>query len=286
MKVLLVRHAQSANNIVQAQVHTKLASGAMNAAQAQTEWLANRLDDPELSSDGLLQIQALTAYGEKLKKKNPSTNIKIYSSPMTRACQTAQAVKQGVGADAVHLDPDLCEVGGIYSAQQINGTFQKVVGKCPDAQTLCRKFSGFQPGKCPASGPWDGGAGHEASNLSVARAQKVSEWLKYKAEAEVGPNGIIIIVSHADFIALLIASLCNVQVNSKAAELNPDMDMSSHGVSEGTLDDEIEAHCNSVYIRFRVSLACMTMIELQGGKATVLWMNKKKHLKDKNCVVM
>ena len=39
MKVLLVRHAQSANNIVQARVHVKITSGVSSEQQAQNEWL-------------------------------------------------------------------------------------------------------------------------------------------------------------------------------------------------------------------------------------------------------
>ena len=39
MKVLLVRHAQSANNIVQARVHTKITAGVSSEIQAQHEWL-------------------------------------------------------------------------------------------------------------------------------------------------------------------------------------------------------------------------------------------------------
>lgn len=39
MKVLLVRHAQSQNNIVQARVHTKVQAGVSSEGQAQDEWL-------------------------------------------------------------------------------------------------------------------------------------------------------------------------------------------------------------------------------------------------------
>lgn len=39
MKVLLVRHAQSHNNIVQARVHTKISKNITTEQQAQAEWL-------------------------------------------------------------------------------------------------------------------------------------------------------------------------------------------------------------------------------------------------------
>jgi hypothetical protein len=38
--------------------------------QAQGEWLANRMDDPDLSPDGLLQTKAVEIYAAKLAKKN------------------------------------------------------------------------------------------------------------------------------------------------------------------------------------------------------------------------
>mmetsp|Transcript_21439 Transcript_21439/g.53860 ORF Transcript_21439/g.53860 Transcript_21439/m.53860 type:complete len:286 (-) Transcript_21439:174-1031(-) len=285
MKILLVRHAQSENNIVQAQVHTQLANKQINQKQAQDKWLANRMDDPGLSSDGMLQIQALEMYAAKVAKKNPDSKIAIYTSPMTRACQTAQAVARGAAGAPVNLNGDLCEVGGIYKAVRVGENFEKQPGKAPSAGQLCSQF-GFKPGNLNPNGPWDGGRGFEVSSTAVARAERVSEWLKHKMPGEVGQNGIVIVVSHADFIALLIAKLMGVSMSGKGMDMNPDMDMSSHGISEGTLDDEIEQHCSSVYTRFRVSLACTTMIEANGGACKVLWMNKKKHLQGKNCVVM
>mmetsp|Transcript_21634 Transcript_21634/g.42054 ORF Transcript_21634/g.42054 Transcript_21634/m.42054 type:complete len:287 (+) Transcript_21634:93-953(+) len=286
MRILLVRHAQSQNNIVQAQVHTELANKQISQKQAQDKWLANRMDDPSLSDDGMLQIQALEMYAAKVAKKNPDSKIVVYCSPMTRACQTAQAVSRGVPGAPVNLNSDLCEVGGIYRAVKVGDAFEKQKGNAPTATQLTAQYPGFGPGNCNPNGPWDGGRGFEQSGVAVARAERVSEWLKYKVPQEVGDNGIVIVVSHADFIALLIAKLMNVSMSGKGMDMNPDMDMSSHGISEGTLDDEIEQHCSSVYTRFRVSLACTTMIENKGGTCKVLWMNKKKHLQGKNCVVM
>uniref|UniRef100_A0A6U4NFT3 Phosphoglycerate mutase n=2 Tax=Hemiselmis andersenii TaxID=464988 RepID=A0A6U4NFT3_HEMAN len=286
MKILLVRHAQSQNNIVQAQVHTQLANKQINQKQAQDKWLANRMDDPGLSDDGLLQIQALEMYAAKVQRKNPDSKISIYTSPMTRACQTAQAVSKGVPGAPVTLNGDLCEVGGIYKAVRVGDNFEKQRGNAPSAGQLTSQFQGFRPGTLNPNGPWDGGRGFEQSGAAVARAERVAEWLKHRMPQEVGDNGVVIVVSHADFIALLIAKLMGVSMSGKGIDMNPDMDMSSHGISEGTLDDEIEQHCSSVYTRFRVSLACTTMIQVSGNDCKVLWMNKKKHLQGKNCSVM
>jgi hypothetical protein len=48
----------------------------------------------------------------------------------------------------VVLDADLCEVGGVYSAQRVQGRFQKLPGNCPSAEELCQKFQGFTAGNC------------------------------------------------------------------------------------------------------------------------------------------
>ena len=51
LRVLLVRHAQSENNIVQASVQHKIKAG-VSPQDAQAEWLSKRHDDPDLSPEG------------------------------------------------------------------------------------------------------------------------------------------------------------------------------------------------------------------------------------------
>ena len=116
LKVLLVRHAQSANNIVQAQVQTKLKGGS-TVDMAQSEWLANRQDDPDLSADGYDQLQYLRKFSESLPAKIGCKTFKIYTSPMQRACSTAKSMVDGLGCVA-ECKLELTEVGGVYHAQQ------------------------------------------------------------------------------------------------------------------------------------------------------------------------
>ena len=59
MLVLLVRHAESENNIVQAGVHAKLRAMQLNPTEAQEAWLANRYEDPGLSVNGIKQAAKL-----------------------------------------------------------------------------------------------------------------------------------------------------------------------------------------------------------------------------------
>jgi len=174
MKILLVRHAQSGNNIVQATVHKKFAAGVTTEAQAQEEWLSLRMDDPGLSQDGLAQLAKLRKHCGKLRKKaQVNGNIKMICSPMTRACQTAKAVSEALQVPVVEVRGELCEVGGIYSVerrQQGNGSaFAKVPGRAMSAHEIQTKFPGFDTSKLPPQGPWDQARGFEDTNAAVER---------------------------------------------------------------------------------------------------------------------
>jgi len=153
------------------------------------------------------------------------------------------------------------------------------------AQEIKAKFAGFDTSKLPETGPWDMGRGFEDTTSAVERARRVAMWLRMpELRTEVGANGVLILVSHADFLALLMAALCNVQVMQAA--LNPDSEMSAHGVSECTLQQEISHDAASVYQKFRISLAATTMLLLgEEGEFAVEWMNKRSHLEDKSCCV-
>eukprot|EP00961_Rhodomonas_salina_P240837 3254225-Rhodomonas_salina.2 len=134
MKILLVRHAQSGNNIVQATVHKKFAAGVTTEAQAQEEWLyaigqiglcgvvnvGERQESAFAAAlDGLAQLAKLRKHCGKLRKKAQiNGKIKMICSPMTRACQTAKAVSEALGVPVVEVRGELCEVGGIYTVER------------------------------------------------------------------------------------------------------------------------------------------------------------------------
>ena len=70
MKLLLVRHAQSHNNVIQASVHSKIAKGELKPFEAQHEWLEQRQDDPGLTPAGHKQTAVLAKHVvKKVKKK-------------------------------------------------------------------------------------------------------------------------------------------------------------------------------------------------------------------------
>jgi broad specificity phosphatase PhoE len=278
MKVLLIRHAQSMNNIVQSRVHTKLASGGSNAQQAQNEWLSMREQDPGLSPAGQSQLQALQAHVKKLPRKTGCTRFKVVTSPMRRACETAAAVVSVLNCTGADVQADLCEVGGIYSTQKgTDGQYQKVRGNAPAASSIQQEF-GFNVSGLPQSGPWDGGRGYEGVTESMSRAERVAQWIKSPSmSSQLGTDCCLVIVSHADFLALILACLCK---SPKAgAGLNPDMDVSAHGVTEATLQGSMGMNVDNVYKRYRISLSCTTLLDVSPhGEVSTVWMNKKSHL--------
>ena len=125
----------------------------------------------------------------------------------------------------------------------------------------------------------DGGRGFENIRESLGRAERVAQWIKMPSmAAELGSDGCLVIVSHADFLALLMAAM--TKQNPAGAGMNPDHDISAHGVSEATLQQSMgQVDVESVYRRNRISLACTTLLEIErNGIVKVLWMNKKSHL--------
>ncbi|EKX38803.1 hypothetical protein GUITHDRAFT_143989 [Guillardia theta CCMP2712] len=289
MKILLIRHAQSMNNIVQAQVHTKITSGKASEQQAQDEWLSMRQDDPELSPAGKEQLKRLMEHAKKLPKKSGCKRFRVLTSPMRRACETAKVIVGALNLPTAEVRGDLCEVGGIYTAQrspngQSKSTVQQGHGKS-NGSNDDQAAIWIRCVKLAPSGPWDSGRGFEGTTEAIQRAERLSSWLKSAyLHNEMGQDGMLLLVSHADFLALLMAVLTNHSTSGH--ENNPDIDVSAHGITEATLQGLMAHDAPSVYQKFRISLACTTLLDISPeGKVRVEWMNKKSHLEGKNCTI-
>eukprot|EP00802_Teleaulax_amphioxeia_P020657 Tamp_20951.p1 GENE.Tamp_20951~~Tamp_20951.p1 ORF type:complete len:344 (+),score=53.72 Tamp_20951:25-1032(+) len=326
VRVLLVRHAQSQNNIVQAAVQAKIKAG-MSPQQAQAEWLSARHDDPDLSPDGYDQLSYLRMFSKRLPTKTGCKTFKIYTSPMRRACATAKCVEEGLGDCRTFCMPELVEVGGMYHAQQdAQGNWSKGRGTALTAAQIQQEFQ-FNVSNLAQSGPWDGGRGFETTAEALVRAQELAKWLlteaiKKEHSLEGQVPDCIVIVSHADFLALLLAALN--KMDAEGAHDNPDFDVSVHGVTvpdvpdvsvHGTTEQglyqagglpvvvqangskDVSGHkipfrqraehisqtaiddAANVYKRFRISLACTTLLQMKpNGKIKTVWMNKRDHL--------
>ena len=101
MEIYIIRHGQSVNN--------------------STEHLAQRVCDPPLTAVGRQQAQCLARRLENLDWARLSPNdceqglhlTRLYTSPMLRAIQTAEAIRQTTGL-LPHVRDDIHEHGGIW----------------------------------------------------------------------------------------------------------------------------------------------------------------------------
>lgn len=49
MKVFIIRHGQTTNNVLMAEIYARRDRGEITAAAAEEEWLTNRVDDPSIT---------------------------------------------------------------------------------------------------------------------------------------------------------------------------------------------------------------------------------------------
>ena len=129
---------------------------------------------------------------------------------MRRACETALAISSAVPGCKVEVHPLLYEVGGIYRSspkpQLSRGiSFSASAGCGMTRQDFASSFPMFDVSRLPQDGPWNEDKGYESTNESIQRAADIANWLHSKElHQEVGEDGMVVLVSHADFLALLL----------------------------------------------------------------------------------
>lgn len=177
MHLLLVRHGQSANNVLEA------AHGAGDAFNA------SRSVDPPLSELGECQAQLLGRHlGAQLRRSRH--RARLICSSMTRACQTIEPLARTLGlAPLVH--PDVYEVKGFYDTSGENA-------RGPGRAAIHRRFAGYDVSLIPEEGQ-----GAERCRDAEARAKRVIALLREWAAADPTNEGVVVLVSHNDFIVLL-----------------------------------------------------------------------------------
>ena len=182
MRVYLIRHAQSENNIL-----------------TRATWHRRKVD-PGLTALGYQQRDALAAFLEREKTGDDSFQIThLYTSAMYRSLLTAQPL----GA-ALDLRPrvwtDLHECGGMY--QHNNGSFIGFGGMKRSA--ILREFPGYSlPESVSEDGWYDQALGQEPEARTIERVSRVDAALRRRG----GCDDVIALVSHGDFLHLLLMAL-------------------------------------------------------------------------------
>mmetsp|Transcript_9666 Transcript_9666/g.23793 ORF Transcript_9666/g.23793 Transcript_9666/m.23793 type:complete len:306 (-) Transcript_9666:106-1023(-) len=212
MKVYLIRHAQSENNTLKAELRNEARRrlGTETLAwktEADNLYIPRRSADPLLTKKGRYEAAEL---GRSLahKLRNEGKRAVIYSSPMQRTILTATPLALALGT-TITIRGDLHEVYGVYkSAVSPNG---KLVHSNPGSLTrdelrqqhkVIGDVSHLRP-----SGGWYNG---ERETLSEAadRACQVARWIQSpELLSQIRTDEVLVIYSHGHFLDKLIKAL-------------------------------------------------------------------------------
>lgn len=182
MNLLIIRHAQSTNNLL----------------YAQTGGSVGRSPDPALTELGHAQAHALA----EMARHDPTLQnlTHIYSSLTTRAVQTAAPLAEALGLS----------VQGLTHAHETQGLFQRdeagvkhaVVGRS-HADLLADCPALLWPAELPADQGWPGGFEARDQERYAARAHEVLTLLR-SAHA---PDDWVGLVTHGHFVQFLLRDL-------------------------------------------------------------------------------
>lgn len=224
MRVLLIRHAESSNNVISEKIFDRIRARELTYEQGWELFVKDRVSDPPLTDKGLREAsflaQALTdAIVKQVINKN---RVEMYCSGMTRACQTlwplhhAVTAKLSIASTAPHcitttVHPDVFEVGGIYVSET------RLPGKCLTRKDFSRNFPGYDTSLLkPGDDEMWYDSGHENKTEARERAVRVARWIQDLANAttaglEPGPPSLLVVVSHADFLDMLLKQMLGIE---------------------------------------------------------------------------
>lgn len=183
MRLFLIRHAQSENNILT------------------MDTLHLRKVDPDLTPLGYQQRQHLSRFlaAQRTASDSGFQITHLYASAMYRSLLTAQPLGAALGLrPQVWLD--LHEMGGMY--QRRNGAIIGHTGMTRSA--MLREFPNYGlPESVSEKGWYDPALGLESESQMVYRAMSVAEALTQRGAAD----DVLALVSHADFLDCLLQAV-------------------------------------------------------------------------------
>ncbi|HRJ42618.1 MAG: phosphoglycerate mutase family protein [Caldilineaceae bacterium] len=217
MILYLIRHGQSANNLLGEQVTS--ADGTFNNAAYET-YMSTRVADPALTPVGEEQAQQLAKFLCEARPKHRSsyddppedelrgTEVinrlgisRIFCSPMLRTMQTAQPAAQALGINP-ELWVDVHEHGGIFDNQSAD---RSPVGRPGMTRSQIEtRFPGYVIGNAVGEAGWWSG-GEEDRPTCDGRAIRVAARLQEMA-GELGDQRIAI-VTHGTFMDSLVSTI-------------------------------------------------------------------------------
>jgi len=205
LHVILVRHGQSINNVVEAEVGDT------------PEFYARRSTDPTLSALGHQQATLLgSRLGEQLREMAAAGKVQLTCSTMQRALQTAYPLAMAL-RQSVQVNPELVERHGFFRSTDVSSTGAKaaripVAG--PDREGIAKRFPSYDVALVPRLAE----AMAEDEAMAEERAGRGAAALHAEAYHD-GAERIVVIVSHCDFLGHLARAL--LTLNPRAADQIP-----------------------------------------------------------------
>jgi len=184
LELLLIRHAQSANNAL----HESL-----------------RVPDPGITKVGEQQAACLA---EWLKTYPPTV---LYCSAFRRSLETTRPIAQSTNLKPI-IRQDIFEWGGCYEGY-IPGEMKPSPGM--NRHEIKKRFPDWEIDDRIGDEGWYAEPMMETTEMAIARSIRVSQWLRkmfkdLRIESDCKPaSARIALVIHADFKALLLRKLLN-----------------------------------------------------------------------------
>ncbi len=181
--LLLVRHAQSANNVSSEEARQRF-RGDAERIQAESE--RNREPDPELSETGRQQAERLA---DALAPMLRGDRTLLVSSPMRRALLTAApiAARAGLGRERFVCEGELFEVGGCYYGDEARPS-RTAAQLEAEFSVRCRGIG--------ADGWFAGRVGPETGTEARERIDRVIAWIERTLASD--EHELVVVVGHGD----------------------------------------------------------------------------------------
>lgn len=199
MRLVLVRHGQSTNNV-------------LAEAVPYAEYVKSRVAEPELTAVGVQQVERLGTFLGDLPQSDHTLSERratvterpvtsLYTSPMLRALQTTAPLARALGL-APQVWTEIFEHGGMFTGDPRAGTVVNFSGLGRRAMAV--QFPAYKlPSEVGDDGWWWNG--YEDLEQCAARARRVSEILYRWAEER--SDEVILLVSHGTFLDQLLKAL-------------------------------------------------------------------------------
>lgn len=190
LRVVLVRHAESFNNVL------NLVS---------SEYYADRrLADPPITALGEEQAAAAARFISESRSGLLQQISELRVSPTLRTLQTARPISAALPGVSTLVDLEIYEVGGVYNTSKSTGEPEGQPG-LPRAEMAA--YGHALPDEALPGGWYPAARGKESKAEGAARAGRVAARLRAEASALSVPRKTVALVSHGDFISNLLAEL-------------------------------------------------------------------------------